>query len=125
VDNADLSLRPQMTATAQIVVREVENVIRVPNAALRFSPATDQTPARSQGGNVLSKLFPRPPGSAGKQRPEVVDGKRRQRVWGIEAGEPVPVAIRTGVTDGTLTEVLEGDVKPGMELIVDTVSVSR
>lgn len=125
VDNTDLSLRPQMTATAQIVVREVENVIRVPNAALRFSPATDQTQVRSRGGNVLSKLFPRPPGSTGKHRPETVDGKRRQHVWRIEAGEPVRVAIRTGATDGTLTEVLEGDVIPGMELIVDAVSVNR
>jgi HlyD family secretion protein len=127
VDNADLSLRPEMTATAEIVVREVENVTRIPNAALRFSPPTDQKQARSQGGNVLSKLFPRPPGPGpgGKQRPEAADGKKRQRVWILKDGEPVPVAIRTGVTDGTLTEVMEGEVTPGMELIVDLVSVSQ
>jgi HlyD family secretion protein len=125
VDNADFSLRPGMTATAEIVVREVENVTRIPNAALRFSPPTDQKQVRPKGGNVLSKLFPRPPAPPGKQRPEAVDGKKRQHVWVIAEGEPVAVSIRTGVTDGTLTEVIEGEVTPGMELVVDSESVRR
>ncbi len=45
LDNADLSLRPGMTATAVITVKRVENCLLVPNAALRFAPATGQEQA--------------------------------------------------------------------------------
>jgi HlyD family secretion protein len=126
VDNADLSLRPGMTATADIVVKEIENAVLAPNAALRFSPPADKRGAPSQGGGVLTKLFPRPPSSSPpKQRGENSKGKKQQRVWMLQNGELHPVSIRSGLSDGTLTEIIEGDVTPGMELVVDTLSENR
>jgi HlyD family secretion protein len=124
VDNSDLSLRPGMTATADIVVLEVADVLLVPNAALRFSPPMDQKGDRTQRGGILTKLFPRPPHRPEKP-PESTSIKKRQKVWGLRNGIPFSVSIETGVTDGTRTQVTQGEVKAGMELIVDTVSVVK
>lgn len=126
-DNSDLSLRPGMTATADIVVKEIENAVLIPNAALRFSPPADSKELRPQGGGILGKLFPRPPSSSPqKQRgEEVLKGKKWQRVWRLQNGELSRVSIRTGLTDGAMTEIIEGDIAPGMELVVDTLSDTK
>jgi len=66
-DNADLSLRPGMTATADITVKKIENALLAPNAALRFTPLAVREQAAAGGGNLLSKLLPRPPGGGAKK----------------------------------------------------------
>jgi HlyD family secretion protein len=124
VDNTDLSLRPGMTATADIVVMEVADALLVPNAALRFSPPMDLKGDQAPRGGILTKLFPRPPHRSEKP-PESTSVKKRQKVWGLRDNSPFAVSIETGVTDGTRTQVQQGDVKPGMALIVDTVSVAK
>lgn len=60
VDNADLALRPGMTATATITVNRVADIMLVPNAALRFSPPVSEETAQP-AGSLLGRLFPRPP----------------------------------------------------------------
>ncbi|MGD8608359.1 MAG: efflux RND transporter periplasmic adaptor subunit [Myxococcales bacterium] len=116
VDNQDLSLRPGMTATANIVVQKVTDVLLVPNAALRFSP-----PAREeaqQGGGLLGRLIPHPPRGASKNGEYVGPDHRIQRVWVLKDGEPVSVEITTGPTDGIMTEVVQGGIEAGTPLIV-------
>lgn len=125
VDNADLSLRPGMTATADIVVKEIDNAVLVSNAALRFSPPVNDKEITAPRGNVLNRLFPRPPASSGRQRSDAADGKKQQRVWVLRSGEPDPVLIRTGSSDGAMTEVLGEEIHPGMEVVVDAVSMKR
>jgi HlyD family secretion protein len=123
VDNSELLLRPGMTATADIVVREVKDAVLVPNAALRFSPPqveSDQDAEKSQGG-VLMKILPHPPGRSAKNQKEGPD-KNLQKVWTLKEGKPVPVMITTGTTDGSMTEVIKGDIRPGTPLIVDAVN---
>ena len=62
VDNSDLSLRPGMTATADIVVQQVSNAVLVPNAALRYAPQQQEAQSSgTAGGSLISKLFPAPP----------------------------------------------------------------
>jgi len=118
VDNSDLSLRPGMTATADITVKKVENAIMLPNAALRFAPLIKEKEATSNGG-LLSKLLPRRHRSSQEQRKDdTVDNK--QRVWTLRDGQLIAIAIMTGVTDGKMTELVSGDIEPGMELVVDT-----
>jgi len=119
VDNSDLSLRPGMTATADITVKKVENAILLPNAALRFAPPVKEKEAASNGG-LLSKLLPRRRhrSSPEKRKDDTVDNKKR--VWTIRDGQLIAIAIVTGVTDGKMTEVISGDIEPGMELVVDT-----
>lgn len=118
VDNSDLSLRPGMTATADITVKKVENAILLPNAALRFAPLIKEKEAASNGG-LFSKLLPRRPRSSQEQRKnDIVDNK--QHVWTLRDGQLIAIAVITGVTDGKMTEVINGDIEPGMELVVDT-----
>ncbi len=118
VDNADLALRPGMTATAEIVVNRVEDALLVPNAALRFSPPATEAPETESGGSVLAKLFPRP--RAPRRAISVEASNRRERrVWVLQDGRPVPVPVTVGASDGTLTQVAAGDIRPGTPLVVD------
>jgi HlyD family secretion protein len=108
-----------MTATAEIVVREVEDALLVPSAALRYAPAAAAPTSDASGGNVLSRLMPRPPGrtSATTQR-----GAADSRVWVLREDVPAAVSIRAGASDGINTEVvevIEGELDAGMAVIVD------
>ncbi len=70
-DSRDGLLRPGMTATADIVVQEVNDALLVPNAALRYAPPQqEEKMARQSGGSLLSKLFPRP----SRSKPKKSDG---------------------------------------------------
>lgn len=125
VDNSDLSLRPGMTATADIVVREIKDALLVPNSTLRFAPEEKGPKAQSaSGGSLLSKLFPRRPPEK-QRRAGNAKEKKQQKVWTLEGKEPVPVPITTGATNGTMTEVLAGEVTAGMPLIVEAVSKGK
>lgn len=116
VDNGDLSLRPGMTATANIVVQRVEDALLVPNAALRFSPSIGDESEPERG--LLARLLPRPPAAGRDRRPRAVENKH-QPVWVLRDRKPVAVPITIGVTDGIMTEVVRGDVEPGTPLIVE------
>lgn len=105
VNNSDLKLKPGMTANVSIIVAERSDVLRVPNAALRFrpaEPATNSTPRAAGGGGAGS----RPAGSSG-QRPK---GERRptRTIYVLKDDKLQPVQVRTGITDGIYTEVTDG-----------------
>jgi HlyD family secretion protein len=125
-DNADLSLRPGMTATADITVKRIEQALLVPNAALRFAPSASEGQAAPGGGSLIGKLLPRPPG-AGARKAKAPDAahKKQQRVWTLRDGEPVAIPITTGATNGVLSEVIDGAVEPGMALLVDTMGARK
>lgn len=120
IDNADLLLRPGMTAVAEITVDTVQSALTIPNAALRFTPpATDET--TSGGTGLLGMLFRRPPSSAPVSRDtDSVEGRRA--IWVLTGTQPTEISIRTGATDGLVTEVLDGDLTEGDAVITDTVS---
>lgn len=113
VDNPKLRLRPGMTANATFVVEEQRDVLTVPNAALRFRPKLAQRPAHAQG-KPRSETSPT----------AVADddgGPRRGTVWVLEDGQPRPVRIEMGITDGSVTHVVsvvKGDLKEGTQLLV-------
>jgi HlyD family secretion protein len=118
VDNSDLSLRPGMTATAVITVAQLQAVVLVPNAALRFTPP--QTKKTQPRGGVFGTLFRRPSSS---RRRNDADSNVGKRVWVLADGEPVAVAVQTGASDGKFTELRSGDIRPGQQVLVDAVSV--
>jgi HlyD family secretion protein len=125
VGNDDLSLRPGMTATAEISTAERENALLVPNAALRFTPSANGARQASSGG-ILGALLPRPPRTASTRAPRGGDEQKGgKQVWVLKDGQPVPVKIKTGLTNGRMTEVLEGELKPGMQVITDTVATAK
>lgn len=116
VDNADLSLRPGMTATAEIVVQRVENALLVPNAALRFNPMPQEAPRGERGGGLLGQLMPRPPPTRNNRSLGVQT--EDQRVWVLRAGEPAAVPVQVGASDGIWTQVTAGELDPGTPLVV-------
>ena len=63
VDNADLALRPGMTATASIIVSHGEDALQVPNAALRYVPPQTAT-TTSSGSGLLGLIMPNRPAEA-------------------------------------------------------------
>jgi HlyD family secretion protein len=120
-DNAELLLRPGMTATAELAVQHVERALLVPNAALRFSPPTDA--GSGQGRGLLQKLLPgRPQFRAASRREET--GPDRT-VWVLRNGQPSAITIRIGASDGKRTEVLKGDLAEDQAVITDAVTARR
>lgn len=125
VDNSDLSLRPGMTATADIVVKEVKDALLVPNAALRYAPPQQEKKvASSSGGSLLSKLFPRPRRTRPKINEESGD-RRKQRVWILRDNQSVAIPVSIGATSGIMTEIVSGEITAGMELIIESVSKEK
>jgi HlyD family secretion protein len=123
VNNADLTLRPGMTATAEITVAKRQGALLVPNAALRFAPK-NQGAQRDDRSFVTRVLMPfrRPP----RERREA-PGKDDlpQKVWVMKDGAPAAVRIKTGATDGRMTEVVAGDLAPGTPLLVDVLPTGK
>jgi HlyD family secretion protein len=127
VDNTSLLLRPGMTATADITVHEVRGAVLVPNGALRYVPGAAPGAGGEKSG-VMSKLMPGPPRRASRpSRTRTPDGAMagEQRVWTLRQGSPVPIAVTIGETDGIMTEIVAGDVTPGMELIIGAMGTGK
>jgi HlyD family secretion protein len=121
VANDDLSLRPGMTGTAEITTLTRENALLVPNAALRFSPtAVEATPKKSGGSGLVGMMMPRMPRQAPKAKPAANGGA--PRVWVLRDGQPVALDVKTGATNGRVTEITGGDLKAGMQVITETLS---
>lgn len=119
VVNDDLALRPGMTATARIITASRENVLLVPNAALRFTlPAMPAAPS----GGIVSRLVPRPP-MPKNQRQTAKPGE--SRVWILKEGQPVAVPVKTGTSNGRQTEIIAGELKPGIPVIVEYQEVRK
>ncbi len=87
VDNSDLKLKPGMTANVEIISDRREQVVCVPDAAMRFKPE-DEPPYA---------------GSA---------------VWVPGDNGPRRIAVKTGISDYSYSELLEGDLQPGQEVII-------
>jgi len=122
VDNRDLALRPGMTATADIVVKKVKDAILVPSGALRFTPPAQNEAAKKPSGGLIGSLLPHPPLRAEDRGEPAADNKSRQRVWVMKSDKLVPIPVITGSTNGGVTEILAGDVSPGMNVVVDVVA---
>jgi len=123
VSNADLSLRPGMTATAVITASERDNVLMVPNAALRFAPAAAAGAAAASGGGLVSKLVPRLPRQA--TRRVGTNTAAARQVWVLREGRAVPVAVTPGASDGRMTEVASDELQAGMTIITEQAAGSR
>ena len=116
VDNPALRLKPGMTANVTFVYARRDDVLRVRNAALRFHPGADLV-AEMEGssrGPRPAPGAPAPPGS----------GPGERTVWVLEGERARPVPIRTGVSDGTFSEVASGSLQVKERLVTDAQSPS-
>jgi len=104
VRNEQGLLKPGMTATADIVVKIVNNVMSVPNGALRFRPDAGASPFIP-----VATTAPVDPITAGKGD-----------IWHVgEDGKPVSRSVTLGVSDGRHTQITSSNVKAGEEFILD------
>lgn len=125
VRNDDLSLRPGMTATADIAVAGAENVLLVPNTALRFDPARAAAAGKKQAApkkSFIDSLSGRPGGgrrwgAPAPKTPAEKPGAEKQ-VHVLRDGEPVPIPVTPGVSDGRNTEISGPGISEGMEVII-------
>ena len=99
VRNPDLKLKPGMTANVTIKVGHKNDAVKIPNAALRYSPE------KASGQEALPRT-----------------GKgNATRVWILKSGKPVPVNVTLGLSDGVFTEVIAGDLSPGDEVVLEKI----
>ncbi|HZC38532.1 MAG TPA: efflux RND transporter periplasmic adaptor subunit, partial [Sphingomicrobium sp.] len=106
VSNSDGLLKPGMTATANIVTDSVKNALLVPNAALRFTPPAPPKNKRIFGGP------PEEPKNAAVSR------GAQQQLWVVGSnGQPKPILVLVGYTNGSLTQVTGPHVHPGLQVI--------
>jgi HlyD family secretion protein len=115
VDNQDLRLKPGMTANVSIVVAQRDAVLKVPNAALRFTPPTAGQPDRFMTSGQLSI------GNGAGRTAGVAKGAMvpARTVWKQEpSGELEPVHVQTGISDGLATEILSEGLSEGALVVV-------
>jgi HlyD family secretion protein len=95
VPNPEMKLKPGMTANVTVEVARADNVLRVPNAALRFRP-TAQTPEQT----------------AQQQEP-----RRGAVVWVQVDGQLHPIRVRPGISDGTTTAIVDGELSENTQVV--------
>jgi HlyD family secretion protein len=141
VDNSDLKLRPGMTTNVTVVVAEKDEVLKLSNAALRFKPPPEllqqqqmrpgpNQAAREGAGaqKVAGRAPPEArrfgggrPGEGGAEVPAAPIANERM-VWVLRENRPVPVSVKTGISDGTVSEVTAGPLSEGDQVITAVAS---
>jgi HlyD family secretion protein len=138
VPNPDLKLKPGMTAAVTVETARADNVVKVPTAALRFRPTEEiftslgQTvPERLRNArNNSSGSGTRDSGSgnrirgSGESRIPSPESRVQGAVWVLEQGALKRVSVQTGISDGTHTAVLSGDLAPGARVVTGSTSAS-
>lgn len=140
VDNAELRLKPGMTANVTFVVEQRDDVLRVPQAALRYRPPREGE-GKNGGGSNGGGGGPGMPGGGAAGAPsdggvKVEGGKAPENgkkpdgraLSVLKDGQPVQVRVKTGLTDGTLTEileVLEGELREGDTVITGSLEAQK
>lgn len=124
VSNTDLSLRPGMTATADINVAESKDVLVVSNAALRFTPETNSGVGKGGGEkkSFVQSLIPRPSRRSGGGKPTDAEPVKKKvpgqaRIWVLREGKPEPITVKTGLSDGRHTEITGEGLTEGLLII--------
>jgi len=103
--NSDLALKPGMTASTRIIVDQRNDVMRVPNQALRYAP-----------GGLAGSGTPGPVAPTGTGTPANASGE--SGLWVLRDGHPVQLPVAVGLDDDNFTEIVKGDLRPDDQVIV-------
>ena len=154
VPNRALKLKPGMTANVNIEIAARENVVRVPNAALRFRPTAEMFTALGltappEGGQVRlsAKTTAGHPNTAAalgtpavrkldptvKEKATTIDAlfgpltdiETEGRVWTYENNRLTAVPVRLGISDGKTTELIKGDVQPDAAVVTNITTAAE
>lgn len=121
--NGELKLLPGMTANLSFQIEQHTNVLRVPNAALRFHPRSEQVHPKDR--DIVEGLWEEKPDSQGKESPAAASeeggqSKRfrsRRHVWVLDGELLSAVKAVVGLSDTKYTELLSGSLREGQELV--------
>jgi HlyD family secretion protein len=127
IDNKELLLKPGMTANVQFLVNRREDVLTIPNMALRFKPPDQKSEAQELLRQEQSRAAPtvgarktsRSPGGAGGGGGR---SGRRISLYLLRNGKAEPVEVQLGITDGSKTEIREGEIKENDPVIIGVAS---
>ncbi len=118
IDNKELLLKPGMTANVQFVVSRQEDVLAIPNMALRFRPPDEKNSAeellREQKRREAMPVGARRGNRSGR------GGPRLARIYVLQDSKAKPVEVELGITDGSKTEVRSGALKENDAVILGT-----
>jgi HlyD family secretion protein len=98
VENPELKLKPGMTANVSIILMKKSDVLKIPNAALRLNLSDKEKGKTTQKG---------------------------RGVWLLEKGKPQRISISTGISDGSYTELVSGEIREGQEIIVESLNKQK
>jgi len=137
-DNPQLKLFPGMTAYVSIPVASVTDIVKIPNAALRYKPDLPTEKVQelySKYGVTASTTRPNPiattqPGATGRERavpkPNSTTGSDTAVVWKLQQDKSLrPLQVHIGLTDHTYTALTSGDVQPGDELVTGATTAKQ
>jgi HlyD family secretion protein len=123
VKNPDRVLRPGMTATVTIFAKEISDTVKVPNAAFLFAPDQETDSSANRPG-LFGRFIRRSNAdhlTTETQQREIGS----TRVWRLDYGQLIPVTVRTGLSDGLHTAVTEGELEPGMQVVVGEIAAEQ
>jgi len=117
VDNPEQKLKPGMTATVSILVAQRQNVLKIPKAALRFQPQL--TPKEREQFITAFQKQQMASASNGLGAASRKSWQTTPKVWTlISEGAPWPIAVRLGINDDQFSELQDGSLQEGQELII-------
>jgi HlyD family secretion protein len=140
VANPELKLKPGMTASVTFVHAEKKDVVKVPNAALRFRPVAGAPGFEQAQGAASSRAAAPPPGgllglggpppgpggpppgagATAAAAPRAAKSASPVRtVWVVRGGRPAPVQVEIGLSDGSATELVKGELREGDRVVTD------
>jgi len=126
IDNKELLLKPGMTANVQFLVSQKEDVLTIPNMAIRFKPPEEKNEAQELLRQEQSRTAPRP----GARRTSRSGGGgggevrrvRQVRIYVLRNAKAQPLDVQLGISDGSRTEVVSGDLKENDPVIIGMAS---
>lgn len=122
IDNKELLLKPGMTANVQFLVSQKEDVLTIPNMAIRFKPPEDKSEAQELLRREQSRTAARPgarrTSRSGGGSGGAVRRVRQVRIYVLKDGKAQPVDVELGISDGSKTEVVSGDLEENEPVII-------
>ncbi len=135
VPNKDMKLLPGMTATVTILVSKKENTLKVPTIALRYQPLPDQIEQRKDSaGNsqdsaraarrrAFMQRMQQGGGSDFGGMQHMMQTRNFGRLWILGKDKKLqPVFVKTGLSDGTFTEITQGNIQEGAQIVIGQLS---
>ncbi len=126
IDNKELLLKPGMTANVQFLVSQKEDVLSIPNMAIRFKPPEEKNEAQELLRKEQSRTAPRPGARRTSRSGGGGGGEARRlrevRIYLLRDAKAQPVDVQLGISDGSKTEVISGDLKENDPVIIGMAS---